>query len=629
MIQVTRRLLSARSWKLSLVSSLAAASLGVAAFAQVLPPDAQPTCTVASAEFAGWFTSGTPALNGVVNPANSITFVNSANNCIFYKWSEQMFMWLASPAPSIYGGGDRIFNSPVFYDVSPPAADGSRTLIPHVVGLPRFFPVRFAQVGPHKLPVVMDVKGNMLEVVTAPAAPNGNSLIRNTDGQSVAIERVTIGKDNNPSFLDRAGKPIATRLALTPELLPRSLVAPREIREFRAVPGQKAALNVRLENAEELAVRTRSLVTTLNKFPVAEKFIVNRSPIFVNFNTGTVVPVEQGQADGSVLIAHNGSLVYFATIVNDVYAYYLTGRKGGAIGPTWPTPGQFPVSQAALNQITGFAGKTFVDDIALAIEVKTAWVESSTLPDPQDYIQTMAQVPVYNTSNPNLWVPTGAMKTVKVSLLGIHVVGSANGHPEMIWATFEHKDNAPRAQFQYNATSGANPHTVSPSTVGAWALTANGSAGPFNHAHADYLVAPNIESAGGFTISPSDTLQEKAFGGGFNQSPNPLDPTTAASNTEVIAINNSIRSMMAAAGGSADLRDNYIMTGATWTIGGASPTGRFPGGNEVGTSRLANTTMETYQQGPDHNANGSNCFMCHTSNTTDVSHVFSDLKPLF
>ena len=127
-------------------------------------------------------------------------------------------------------------------------------------------------------------------------------------------------------------------------------------------------------------MRTRSLVTTLNKFPVAEKFIVNRSPIFVNFNTGTVVPVEQGQADGSVLIAHNGSLVYFATIVNDVYAYYLTGRKGGAIGPTWPTPGQFPVSQAALNQITGFAGKTFVDDIALAIEVKTAWVELSTLP---------------------------------------------------------------------------------------------------------------------------------------------------------------------------------------------------------------------------------------------------------
>ena len=143
MIQVTRRLRRHARWKLSSCCvPCFAASLGVAAFAQVLPPDAQPTCTVASAEFAGWFTSGTPALNGVVNPANSITFVNSANNCIFYKWSEQMFMWLASPAPSIYGGGDRIFNSPVFYDVSPPAADGSRTLIPHVVGLPRFFPVR-------------------------------------------------------------------------------------------------------------------------------------------------------------------------------------------------------------------------------------------------------------------------------------------------------------------------------------------------------------------------------------------------------------------------------------------------------------------------------------------------------
>jgi hypothetical protein len=81
-----------------------------------------------------------------------------------------------------------------------------------------------------------------------------------------------------------------------------------------------------------------------------------------------------------------------------------------------------------------------------------------------------------------------------------------------------------------------------------------------------------------------------------------------------------------------DIRGNYVMTGATWTIGGAAPNA-FIGGNQVGTSSLANTTMETYEQGvhsnPTHQAGGSNCFSCHTSNTTNVSHVFAALKPLF
>ena len=78
---------------------------------------------------------------------------------------------------------------------------------------------------------------------------------------------------------------------------------------------------------------------------------------------------------------------------------------------------------------------------------------------------------------------------------------------------------------------------------------------------------------------------------------------------------------------SGDVRNNYFMTGATWTIGGAAPNGS----NEVGTSQLSNTTMETFQQGPDNTTtNGSsNCFSCHVTNQTSVSHVFSALKPLF
>src|ERR1700751_119100 len=64
-----------------------------AARGQMIPPDAKatdPTCTVTAAQFAGWFESGTPSLNGVVKQADSLNFLDRPN-CPFYQWAEQMF----------------------------------------------------------------------------------------------------------------------------------------------------------------------------------------------------------------------------------------------------------------------------------------------------------------------------------------------------------------------------------------------------------------------------------------------------------------------------------------------------------------------------------------------------------
>lgn len=83
-----------------------------------VPSDAKAICTVTTngaPAFASWFESGTVTLNGVVKPANSVTFPNTPN-CSFYQWSEQMFLWMTSPAPATYGGGGgRIFDSPAFF----------------------------------------------------------------------------------------------------------------------------------------------------------------------------------------------------------------------------------------------------------------------------------------------------------------------------------------------------------------------------------------------------------------------------------------------------------------------------------------------------------------------------------
>jgi len=98
-----------------------------------------------------------------------------------------------------------------------------------------------------------------------------------------------------------------------------------------------------------------------------------------------------------------------------------------------------------------------------------------------------------------------------------------------------------------------------------------------------------------------------------------MDPGSATSNTEILSINNSVRGQLT----NSEVRGNYILTGATWTPFGAAPTGN----NGVGTNRLANTTIETYQQ-------GSNCFSCHLGNMlgdnfgNGLSHVYGPLTPL-
>ncbi len=59
--------------------------------------------------------------------------------------------------------------------------------------------------------------------------------------------------------------------------------------------------------------------------------------------------------------------------------------------------------------------------------------------------------------------------------------------------------------------------------------------------------------------------------------------------------------------------------------GGALPTGQYPEGNEIGTSNLSNSTMETYHQ-------NINCFACHSTSTKDdytgLSHIFEEIVPL-
>ena len=582
--------------------------------AQTMPTDPSPTCTVAPATFATWFQSGSPSLNGVVNPANSVAFPDSPN-CSFYQWSKQMFLWLTSRAPSIYGGGGIILDSPTFYDVSTLDSSGQRTLLPHSLGILRSFGVRSAQVGALGLPIIVDKSGRMLQVQRVQSVVSSQLRVTDNLGNTVEIAHAERLKDGTLVLRSAKGTVIEPKRA------------PVERREFLG---------------REIAAPSAAPL-------LVQSFMLDGIPIFFD-SFGNLIEVEQGQADGAVLESQNSSLIYYGIMVNDVYAYFLTGQKDGQIQPGVARP-QFPTSMADLNAITSFAsghGASFLDSQALAVEVKTSWVEAASVSNANDYITIEATVPTYNTSSSTTWTSTGT-KTTKLALVGVHVVGSTAGfpgHPEMIWSTFEHFGNTPNAAYQYVNKNGVLT-PVSQSTTGSWLFSASNSSGPFNDMHMSQsgssiqaLAKPPAATPPPFTISPSDTIRWKAFGAASDISPNPIDGNTANSNTEIISINNNISGMMAAG----DVRNNYFMTGATWTIGGAPPSPGQPSpgnpGNQVGTSQLANSTMETYEDGNDTTSSNagsnfnSNCFSCHASGGSPIdinvlSHIYGVIKPLF
>lgn len=462
-----------------------------------LPADVLPSCVVQNTDFDSWFTSGKVTKDGKVNAANSVTFQH-LNNCDFYKWSEQMFLWLTSPTTDGDYSKGTVMESPVFYTVTP-KVDGKRTLIPHEEG---------------KL---------------------------------------------------------------------------------------------------------------MNAFANVQKM-------------DSRVETEEGQATDDVLMSSNGSILYYISMVNDVYAQFLTGVKTGKLNGD-----EFPTTQAELDGIVAFAkdnGATIQDPEALAIEIKTSWVEASTLKDTSTYIMIDAMAPTYDKTSTK-WTPNGTKK-VKLALVGAHIVGSTDGHPEMIWATYEHKDNAPNLAYTY-LDKDKKTQTVPADIGNDWLLNNDSASGTYNVSHMTYD-NNDIVARSGQTISASNTKMINAWGVAPTGVPNQEDATPAASNSQVISVNNSVLGQLA----DGDMRKNYLFIGATWTQGGAAPDGNSYSANNttpgvaIGTSQLANSTMETYAQYdasatsptafPGTNAS---CFRCHSNpgsgtglKPTDLSHIFGAIQPL-
>lgn len=317
-------------------------------------------------------------------------------------------------------------------------------------------------------------------------------------------------------------------------------------------------------------------------------------------------------------LSSDSSLVYYGIHVNDVYAYFVSGYKLGFLTSIT----EFPTNEEGLDSILNFAKDYYgvptpADSQALTMEVKTSWVLTSAVEDSTKYICTSAMVPVFTHESPALWTWDGTtLNDVRLALVGIHIVGPVTDHPEMVWASFEHVDNTSDVNYYYQDTNGVTKKVENISNgnpVSGFLFT--DSTTSVSNSNAEYMkyLADSLKANLEHTISASSTVRVNPFGSDST-------PSSALNNSEIISLNQFIQNGLAPG----DLRQNYFLLGATWT-NGVIPTS--PGAETIGSSTLANSTMETYFQ-------SQNCFGCHqnggspSKNLDGLSHIFGKIEGL-
>lgn len=339
-------------------------------------------------------------------------------------------------------------------------------------------------------------------------------------------------------------------------------------------------------------------------------------------------PDSTEQATGNALVWGDNNVVYFGIHTNDFYAFFADLNISGKLDPAAT---EFPTDYTVAGQVfleTLAQFQTVIaDPQTLAMEIKSAWVDASTVPDKSDYITIQAEVPTYDTSSPSTW-PENGNETIELALVGIHIVGSVKGHPEMIWASFEHQDNAPNDSFDYLDSTGATQtysnFNTSGETTEDWLFMPSGEAKsdiPLDGS-GDILANNNVDPSTGTitaattggTIEGQYVFRQSPWGVAAGQ-PTPPAESNAANATDIISINQNVLGQLA----DGDVRANYFLLGATWT------NGEIPGvGSNVivkGSQNLSNTTMETFIQ-------PQNCFLCHTGGElAGLSHIYKHIDP--
>lgn len=327
------------------------------------------------------------------------------------------------------------------------------------------------------------------------------------------------------------------------------------------------------------------------------------APLTINAGANQVV-------SNGVLIDRDGYPVFYAIHVNPAYADFA--RKNGLDTPAG-------IRDPAKNGLTFPAG---------VAEFKSAWRVLTDPADFPDYITVRARVPRLRVHGDRVVVDPTSMYVATVGLIGLHVVFAIEGHPEMVWSTFEHVDKTGSADLAPQAlvdpAPNANPLLISPNVD--YVLFRRGSPTMISQvppAFAEY--AAGLDHSGARFARDGRVLTTPVYrtypGSRMTQS---------SEDDEVLALNAGVRAEMIAAGlAGHDRRINYRLVGATWLdrpqdsfIPNAAfanaPDQTTKTGPVAGQDALSSVAMESFTQ-----VERPGCFSCHNTESIVVSRATS------
>jgi len=321
------------------------------------------------------------------------------------------------------------------------------------------------------------------------------------------------------------------------------------------------------------------------------------------------------EADGNMMVAPNGYPVLASVHMNA--SYFKIAKKNLIVdGGYQKNPEQ--------DAYFGVGDAIF----------KATWMRlDAGQKPPVGAYTTQADVPVLMIDKKNsLVVTTGKTTQATVALVGLHVVGITDGHPEFLWGTFEHNLNNPQVPDNTFTTAGSD-------SKGYTFYAANTS---YANANTSNSAAPATltfdEKTQRFSPITSAVLENKT--GGETNSPD--GPTNIAN------LNTSSQRFLQGQPGNEALFANYNLIGTVWmkpnTYVTTNPSWKnLASADAVGSVNLANSTAETFVQVANDSVmkNVKNCFSCHNpgsynfqtsppklaSRRIAISHVLSVSSP--
>lgn len=270
-----------------------------------------------------------------------------------------------------------------------------------------------------------------------------------------------------------------------------------------------------------------------------------------------------------LLVDQNGRAVYYSMLVNQTYFDFAVTENQFNI------PENLRKAPDTLNFPIG------------ALSLKASWKIVAEGEDTSGFFTKPASVQMLkNTPSGNIALDPARTQDVTVALVGLHVVGIVKDHPEAIWATFEHRGNAP----DMPAGIGMNdPVSESDFTFYAKGTTA----GQCNQNNAGFLSLTDPDAQ---VFSPvTQACRQYAFGGGDAQNV-----------ANISSLNASVDAQFAPE----SIWRNYMETGAIWfaAVDGLQPNMAMRGDILTGSVKLSNATIETFTQKV---RSEDQCFSCH------------------